>query len=163
MPESELLRRFYEASGIDELLNTLRDLNQTAAEQLRRQRMEEQARKTGESTETVAEVQSKLEFLEVFIVGVYALEMFEMFTKFINGEPATKAHIIIYGGLFFLLLTAALLVPWRKRVWRERPLWILLVAVVVYVAAIIWGSHVGFVEPSEGPAQHAPAPHVEGK
>jgi hypothetical protein len=149
LPDSDLLRRFYEAIGIDELLTTLRDLNHTAAEYLRREAMEEQARKTRESTETVAEVQSKLEFLEVFIVGVYALEMFDMFTKYIKGEADFKAYAIMGGGLGFLVLTTFLLVPWRrtwreKRLWKERPLWILLVAVLLYLAAIWWGWHVGF-------------------
>ncbi len=149
LPHSDLLRRFYDATGIDELLSTLRDLNQNAAEFLRRRKMDEQASKTRESTETVAEVQTKLEYLEVFIVGVYALEMLDTTTKFLNGDERVKGIVVITGGLGFLLLTAAMLVPWN-RVRKEKsfsarkPLVVLICALLAWMGAILWGILRGF-------------------
>jgi hypothetical protein len=149
LPHSDLLRRFYDATGIDELLSTLRDLNQNAAEYLRRRKMDEQASKTRESTETVAEVQTKLEYLEVFIVGVYALEMLDTTTKYLEGSDKVKGILVITGGLGFLIVTAAMLVPWN-RVRKEKsfsarkPLVVLLCALLAWVGAILWGVHFGF-------------------
>jgi hypothetical protein len=149
LPHSDLLRRFYDATGIDELLSTLRDLNQNAAEYLRRRKMDEQASKTRESTETVAEVQTKLEYLEVFIVGVYALEMLDTTTKYLEGSDKVKGILVITGGLGFLIVTAAMLVPWN-RVRKEKsfsarkPLVVLLCALLAWVGAILWGIHFGF-------------------
>ena len=143
LPHSDLLRRFYDATGIDELLTTLRDLNQNAAEYLRREKMDEQARKTRESTETVAEVQSKLEYLEVFIVGVYAIEMFHTFSEYLTGHDDLKPFIVLVGSLLFLILTAWKLVPWERKpgqlpVLKEKPFQVLLVACAIWIAAIIW-------------------------
>ncbi len=143
LPHNDLLRRFYDATGIDELLTTLRDLNQTAAEHLRREQMDEQARKTRESTETVAEVQSKLEYLEVFIVGVYAVEMFEIFTKFVSRNEVVQGFVTMLGSFLFLAFTAWKLVPWKRKpgqspIIEEKPFSVLLLALVVWIAAISW-------------------------
>ncbi len=143
LPHSDLLRRFYDATGIDELLSTLRDLNQNAAEYLRRRKMDEQASKTRESTETVAEVQTKLEYLEVFIVGVYAIEMFHTFSEYLTGRDDLKPFIVLVGSLLFLILTAWKLVPWERKpgqapVLKEKPFQVLLVACAIWIAAIIW-------------------------
>jgi hypothetical protein len=146
LPNSELLRRFYDATGIDELLATLRDLNQTAAEYLRREKMEEQARRQAESTETVAEVQSKLEWVEVFIVGVYAVETIELFAKHVVGERSRTATLVILASLpVFLLFTTFVLQPWKrksaeKRGRLERPAWILVVVIAASILGIIWAA-----------------------
>jgi len=150
LPHSDLLRRFYDATGIDELLTTLRDLNQTAAEHLRREQMDEQARKTRESTETVAEVQSKLEWVEVFIVGVYAVDAIDIFTKHILGEGnrSKTATLVILSSLpAFLLFTAFVLQPWKRKStenegWLERPAWILIVVILACIAGIVWAAKV---------------------
>ncbi len=150
LPHSDLLRRFYDATGIDDLLTTLRDLNQTAAEHLRRDKMDEQARKTRESTETVAEVQSKLEWVEVFIVGVYAVDAIEIFTKHILGEDnhSKTATLVILSSLpAFLLFTAFVLQPWKRKFaekegWLERPAWILIVVILACIAGIVWAAKV---------------------
>jgi hypothetical protein len=150
LPHSDLLRRFYDATGIDELLTTLRDLNQTAAEHLRREQMDEQARKTRESTETVAEVQSKLEWVEVFIVGVYAVDAIEIFAKHILGEDnhSKTATLVILSSLpAFLLFTAFVLQPWKRKSaekegWLERPAWILIVVILACIAGIVWAAKV---------------------
>lgn len=146
---SDLLRRFYDDSGIDDLLATLRDLNQTAAEYLRLEKMEEQARRTRESTETVAEVQSKLEWVEVFIVGVYAVEAIEIFANRILGEKQSKvATLVILSSLpAFLLFTAFVLQPWKRKSaekegWLERPAWILIVVILTCIAGIVWAAKV---------------------
>ncbi len=146
LPDSDLLRRFYDATGIDELLTTLRDLNQTAAEHLRREKMEDQARRLGESTETVAEVQSKLEWLEVFIVGVYAIEMIEAFTKRLDLRESWINLSIVIGVPVFLVLTVFILQPWSKKASEQRggiprPAWILIIVLagcLFGIARLLW-------------------------
>src|SRR6202012_3340692 len=50
LPNRDLLRCFYETIAIDDLLETLRGVNQSAAERLRRVRVAEQTRRMDEST-----------------------------------------------------------------------------------------------------------------
>jgi hypothetical protein len=57
LPESRLLARFFEATNLTASLQTLRDLNMQS------------------NTHTIGEVQTKVEWLEVFIVGFYATEL----------------------------------------------------------------------------------------
>ena len=159
LPHSDLLRRFYDATGIDELLNTLRDLNQNAAEYLRREKMADQARKTSESTETVAEVQSKLEWVEIFIVGVYAVETMELFSKHLVGENNAGATLAMLFSLpAFLLFTAWILQPWKRKPAErlggfERPAWILGIVLTACFLAFLWACHLyinGLLPPAAG-------------
>lgn len=143
LPDRDLLRRFYDAIGIDELLGTLRDLNQTAAGYLRGEKIDEQTGRMEESTRTVAEVQSKLEWLEVFIVGFYATEMIEMFTKrFSTFDRTLGTPFILLGGLFSLSFTAWILKPWeraaeKKRGNENRLIWILVIVVISYIVGLL--------------------------
>ncbi len=143
LPESDLLRRFYEATGIDDLLSTLRDLNQNSAEHIRREKMEEQARKLGESTETVAEVQSKLEWLEVFIIGVYAIEMINAYAERLKLEEGSHKWLIIGGVPLFLAMVVFILQPWKRKAEEApgripRPAYILFFVAIACLAAILW-------------------------
>ncbi len=144
LPHSELFRRFYEATGIDELLSNLRDLNQTAAEYIRRERMAEQARKLGENTETVAEVQSKLEWVEIFIVGVYAAEVLDIFTRHGGEETSGAARLpLLIAFTIVMALTTIILRPWEKKTPKRegllpRPAWLLIIVFGVCALGIAW-------------------------
>lgn len=144
LPHSELLRRFYEATGIDELLSTLRDLNQTAAEHVRRAKMEEQAQRLAENTETVAEVQSKVEWLEIFIIGVYAADVIDIFTRHEGRERFWwETALLLFGFAAFMLLATFALRPWEKKRAEEpasipRPGLILIVVFGVVGLALAW-------------------------
>jgi hypothetical protein len=143
LPESELLRRFYEATGIDALLATLRDLNQNSSAHIHRQKAEEQAHRLSESTETVAEVQSKLEWLEVFIIGVYAIEMINAYAEQLKYGEGWHKWLIIYGIPLFLGFVVFVLRPWSRKGDEvpgrfPRPAWILILLGLVCLAAIVW-------------------------
>jgi hypothetical protein len=151
LPHSELLRRFYEATGIDALLSTLRDLNQTAAEQvrrqaeqIRRQKMDEQARRLAENTETVAEVQSKVEWLEIFIIGVYAADVIDIFTRHEGRERLWwETTLLLLSFAAFMGIATYTLRPWEKKGAEEggripRPGWILVVVFGVVALALAW-------------------------
>jgi hypothetical protein len=165
-PGNELLRRFYNASGIDDLLSTLRDLNQTAADYIRREKMDEQARHLGESTETVAEVQSKLEWVEVFIIGVYAIELIEPLSKSLGFPEAWTRDLIAYGIPLFLAFTVWVLRPWQVKAAEEeprfpRPALILIAVAIAWAVGLGWSLKYGALNPahrhetSEGRAQPA--------
>src|SRR5262249_24903060 len=67
-PENQLLSRFFEASRLDEVLKTLRDVYLAAVQRA-------QTEKLTKNTHDVAEIQGKLEWVEVFIIAFYALEL----------------------------------------------------------------------------------------
>ncbi len=143
LPESDLLRRFYDATGIDALLATLRDLNQNSAAHIHRERAEEQAHRLSESTETVAEVQSKLEWLEVFIIGVYAIEMINAYAEQLKYGEGWHKWLIIYGIPLFLAFVVFVLRPWERKGDEApgripRPAYILILLGLVCLAAILW-------------------------
>lgn len=75
LPENRLLGRFFEALGLRELLAALRDLNLAAAEKARNENLSKQTEELIKHTKTVASVQVKVEWLEVFIVGFYTTEL----------------------------------------------------------------------------------------
>src|SRR5208283_4742082 len=75
LPQRELLRRFCEAIGFEQIVARLRDLNQAAAENLRRAAAAEEARRQEKRSDEIARVQRKTEWLQVLLVGFVALEM----------------------------------------------------------------------------------------
>lgn len=143
LPDRDLFRRFYDAINVDQLLQTLRDLTQTAAEHLRRHQLAEQARQMDSRTDGVARVQSKLEWLEVFIVGFFAVGIIDVITRHINLDSDAKNALVLLGGPLFIGFTAWILKPWRKKPATEgridRPAWILIAVAVACVIAWLAG------------------------
>ena len=68
LPDNRLVSEFFNAGRLQNVLLSLRDVYLAAVEQ-------NQTKKLNDNVHEVAELQSKLEWLEVFIVGVYAVEL----------------------------------------------------------------------------------------
>jgi hypothetical protein len=143
LPNRDLLRRFYDAVGIDDLLEALRDLNQTAAGYLRREKLEEQTSWMEASTKTVAQVQSQMEWLQVFIVGFYATAIFGLaFSNLPAGDRIWGMPATLLGGLFFLLIAAWVLKPWvrppeKKPHAHNGAVWIFAIVALSYIVGLL--------------------------
>ena len=115
LPDRDLFRRFYEAINVDQLLETLRDLTHAAAEHLRRHQLAEQAKQMESRSDAVARVQSKLEWLEVFIVGFFAVGIIDVITRHVNLGSEAEDALVLLGGPLFIGFTAWILKPWRRK------------------------------------------------
>jgi len=143
LPDRDLLRRFCEAIGFDELLATMRELNRASADVLQRDKLEEQTGIIAESTRTVAEFQSKVRWLEVFVVGLYATQIIEMLTnRFPGFDQAWGSPIVLFGGLFAISLAAWILRPWQRQSKKKpgsdkRRIWMLGVIIASYIVGLV--------------------------
>ena len=115
LPDHDVLRRFSEAIGLEQLLATLHDLNHTAAERLRRQQLAEQARLTEERSNLIGRLRSRFEWLEVFIVGFLAIEIIEAIARHSNLGKTLENALLLLGGPLFLGVTALIVKPWKRK------------------------------------------------
>jgi hypothetical protein len=144
LPDRDLFRRFYEAINVDQLLETLRDLTHAATEHLRRYQLAEQAKQIESRADGVARVQSKLEWLEVFIVGFFAVGIIDVITRHVNLGGEAENALVLLGGPLFIGFTAWILKPWRRKKTTteariDRPVWILIAVAVACVIAWLAG------------------------
>ena len=144
LPDRDLFRRFYDAINVDQLLETLRDLTHAAAEHLRRHQLAEQAKQMELRSDGVARVQSKLEWLEVFIVGFFAVGIIDVITRHVNLGADAENALVLLGGPLFIGFTAWILKPWRRKQSAakgriDRPAWILIAVAVACVIAWLAG------------------------
>lgn len=144
LPDRDLFRRFYEAINFDQLIQTLRDLTHAAAEHLRRHQLAEQAKQMELRSDAVARAQSKLEWLEVFIVGFFAVGIIDVITRHVNLGGEAENALVLLGGPLFIGFTAWILKPWRRKKTSteskiDRPAWILIAVAVACVIAWLAG------------------------
>jgi hypothetical protein len=140
LPDRDLFRRFYEAINIDQLLTTLRDLTQSAAEHIRRHDQAELAKKTESRADEVVRMQRKLEWLEVFIVGFFAVGIIDIITRHVKLGNNVEDALVLLGGPIFIAFTAWILKPWRRKPAAaegriDRPAWILVAVALACLAA----------------------------
>jgi hypothetical protein len=111
LPENRPLARFFETTGLGELLHTVRDLNITVAERVRNQRLDEQSKDMAKHTHTIAHVQTSVEWLEIFIIAVYTIEAARFFVE--QYPNLGNYHIAIVFGIAILVaaVTAGILRP----------------------------------------------------
>jgi hypothetical protein len=104
LPDGHVVRRFFEASRLDEVLATLRDMSAAALE--RRQaaadhrQLEEQrglAEKMDANLHRVAMIQSVIHFIEYLLVVTYSVELWEAFfgSKGAHAEPGHFHWILL--------------------------------------------------------------------
>jgi hypothetical protein len=115
LPDRDILRRFSDVVGVDQLLATMRELSHTAAESLRRQQIAEQTRLMEARAGIIAKLRSRAEWLQVFIVGFLAIEIIEAIAHHSNLGNMLEDALLLLGGPFFLGLTAWLLKPWKPK------------------------------------------------
>jgi hypothetical protein len=106
-PEGRVLERFANAARLFDTLDLVRDINRVQATQLQTERMTT-------STETVAEVQLKVEWLELIFVGIYSTELAHIIAEY--AIPRSAQLLVTLGGALGLTVIAALfLKPWKGR------------------------------------------------
>jgi hypothetical protein len=115
LPGRDLLRRFWDGIGVDQLLATMRDLSHTADESLRRQQIAAQSRLMEERAGVIAKLRSRLEWLEIFIVGFLAIEIIEAVAHHVNLGNMLEDALLLLGGPLALGITAWVLKPWQRK------------------------------------------------
>jgi hypothetical protein len=95
LPENRLISQFFDAINLSELLQTMRDML------------------LGLNSHTTAEVQTKVEWLEVFIVGFYGTELASSAVEKLEIPHIWSLLTIVIAGSLFTGLTAYLLKPWQ--------------------------------------------------
>ena len=142
LPDHALLRRFYNAINIDQLSTALQEMTRSASESLRQHELAVQAQQMESRADAVARIQSKLEWLEVFVVGFLAVGIIDVITRHINLPTNVEDALVLLGGPVFIGFTAWILKPWRRKKSPqpegkiERPVWILVA--VALACAIAW-------------------------
>jgi hypothetical protein len=145
LPDHDLFRRFYDAINIDQLSATLRELSHSASEHLRQHELAVQASLMESRADAVARVQSKLEWLEVFVVGFLAVGIIDVITRHIDLSNQVEDALVLLGGPLFIGFTAWVLKPWRRKKSAQsegkidRPAWILIAVAVACVIAWLAG------------------------
>lgn len=112
LPENRLLGRFFDALGLRELLGALRDLNLAAADKASREQAEQQTKELTRHTRTVADVQVKVEWLEIFIVGFYATELAKIIVDGLGRETG-QVWIPLTAGIVSMAAAMLALRPWK--------------------------------------------------
>jgi hypothetical protein len=124
LPENRLLARFFETTGLGGLLQTVRDLNIAVAERVRNQRLDEQSERLGENTQTIAHVQTNIEWLEIIIISVYATELAGFFAARYPISASYEIAFVFGAAIVAACLAAILLKPWAMSHGR-RPFFVL--------------------------------------
>jgi hypothetical protein len=118
LPENRLLSRFFTAIQLDELLDSLRDLNLAVAEQVRR---------------------TKFDLLEILVIGFYATEFAQVIVDHLHLRDMLALLSIVSVGLLFTLGSAAVLRPWKHTRSKKPSLISILVLIVSILGMIaIW-------------------------
>ena len=145
LPDRDLFRRFYEANGIDDLMGTLHELTSTAAEHLRRHEAAEQSKRLDSRADAVGRVQSQLEWLEVFILGFFAVGTIDMITRQVKMSSQAEDALVLLGGPVFIGITAWILKPWQRKKANsgekkiDRQAWIVVAVAIACVVAWVAG------------------------
>ncbi len=141
LPNRDLLRCFADGIGVDRLIATLRDLNQTAAEQLRRRQLAQQTRLVEERSNLIATLRTRLAWLEVFVLGFLAIEIIEAIARRSNLDNTLGDALLLLGGPVVLGLAALVLKPWKRKPEANQipigPSVIILTAVIA-ACAVAW-------------------------
>jgi hypothetical protein len=140
LPQRELLRRFCEAIGFEQIVARLRDLNQAAAENLRRAAASEETRRQEKRSDEIARVQRKTKWLQVLLIGFVALEIAGLIVSSANLPVGQRETLVLFASPVVLGCAAWLLHPWRakRRVSAEVTgglEWILILGLLVWFAA----------------------------
>lgn len=119
VPENALMRRFFEASRLDDLIALLRDLNGAAVE---REHSEEARNLTAQqnriaasldnNVHTLVSLQQKVEYVEIGIVLVYSAELMHILGHQFEIEPHWTGGFILGFSALAALTTAWGLQPW---------------------------------------------------
>jgi hypothetical protein len=139
--ENAVLRQFVDAIRLQDVLETVRDRRATLAQKAR-------AEDLRQNTETTADVQSKIEWLEVLFVSFYSIEFVHVLLE--HWDQRFMVSVIAVVGLVFLGLAFVGLKPQKRHKSKS-----LLVIVVVLAALMVAAALLNLKSPQFVP-HHAP-------
>jgi hypothetical protein len=131
-----LLAPFFEASRIDKVLEAYRDVYLAGAERL-------QAKKTNDNIHHLTEIQHKIEWVEVFLVGVYALEAVHILAETTNGRDGMDlaALVLLFAAPFlavmFTIRWLGLFPKVPSATWKRRISWAVGAVVVLFASYFV--------------------------
>jgi len=115
LPGNELLRRFYDAIGVEAMLTAARDVLQNASEILRQRSQEQQTKDDAKRRDEVARLRSRLEWLEVFVVGLIAIAICNVVAANFDLGHTVQNALLLLGGPSVIAIAALLLTPWKRK------------------------------------------------
>jgi hypothetical protein len=108
--DGELITGFIESIGFDQVLATFHELNRAEVSALESKKMDLQTAQILKHAHVVADVQVKIEWLELLFVGVYATELCAIIATALQGRYALLFTMI--GSVLLTLAAASYLRPW---------------------------------------------------
>ncbi len=106
----DLVGSFIERIGFDSVLATFHALNRTEVASLQSKKMDLQTAQIVKHAHVVADVQVKVEWLELLFVGVYATELCAVIATALLGRYALLFTMV--GSVFLTVAAASYLRPW---------------------------------------------------
>jgi hypothetical protein len=122
--ENVVLREFFDAIRLEDILETVRNRYATQAEKKRSHELQE-------NTETTAEVQSKVEWLEVLFMSFYSVEFANVLLE--HWGDGFAVPVIAFIGIAFLWGTYVALAPYKK--YKSKSLLGILIALSLVMGA----------------------------
>ena len=114
LPEGRLLNNFVEDTGLEGLAATLRDLCSGQRLEEQNERLADHNERLGDNIEIVADVQSKLEWLELLFVGIYATEVAHIFADYAICERY-RLVVVMLSTVAITTIAALFLKPWSRK------------------------------------------------
>lgn len=136
LPEGRPLRRLFEALAFEQVVESLRDLVQ-------RRKADRQNANDEENLATVAEVQLKVEWIEILIISFYTADLTHRLSESIGIFHEFIVPLTAGAGLLSGLLAAWSLQPWHAardghEGARRNSKWILLAPIVLAINYVVW-------------------------
>jgi hypothetical protein len=115
-PEGAALRRFFASTPFDSVLQSLHELNQGNLGLLHQQAIEYAATSVNKNVQAITSMQTKVEYVEVFLVGMYSIYLIHYLGEaFHFGDvPYYVGSWIIAGIVIASTVAALLLQPWHQ-------------------------------------------------
>ena len=130
LPQARLVRSFFEANHLGPVLETARNVNLADLDRAQTSRMDD-------NIKTVADVQKTLHWIEIFVISVYAVELFHMLGKSFEFDPAYIAWSIIVVAAVTPVAIASVLQPWRHG-GVSRGMVVFLLWIAVLLIGFVW-------------------------
>ena len=139
LPNRELLRRFSEAIGFEQLVSRLRELNQAIVERLGHDEAAESKRRLEKRSNESAQLRGETKWLQLLVIGFIALALIRFILRNVELGTGGQETLAWLGGPLVLGFAAWLLQPWRVAGSGARKdttfKWIWPLALLVWLAA----------------------------
>jgi hypothetical protein len=115
-PEGAALRRFFASTPFGSVLQSLHELNQGNLGLLYQQAIGRAAASVNQNVHAIKSMQTKVEYVEVFLVGIYSIYLIHYLGEAFEFRQAGHYYVgswIIGGTIFASGVAACLLRPWE--------------------------------------------------